>query len=110
MSTAEVQPRTARRVARGSSGRPRKENTRSDRLVMACFPEDLRDLKAVSEAWNMPMSTLGWAVMHEWLQRGRGLAAEYGEARGPMRLLLEMALADGELGPWLRRQIAELAR
>jgi len=69
-------------------------------------PEDARDLSALALAWDMPLSTLCFAVLHEWLQRARHRRADLGEARGGLMMLIEMALADKELGPWMREEVS----
>ena len=69
--------------------------------------DDLRDLRVLSEAWDVPVSTLVWALTHEWVQRWRLISADLGEVRGNLKMCLEMALRDRELGPWLRREIGQ---
>lgn len=102
---SDVQPRARHRRGHGS-GKPKTEHTRCERVVMTCYPEDLRDMTAICESWDVTLSTLCWSVMHDWLFRAREISSDLDEARGPIRLCLEVALRDRELGPWLRAEIA----
>jgi hypothetical protein len=88
------------------SGRVKTEHTRCERVVMTCYPEDLRDLGALCTAWDVTLSTLVWSVVQDWLMRARGVSSDLDEARGPIRMCMEIALRDRELGPWLRAEIA----
>lgn len=95
-----------KRSARG--GRKKQEHTRCERLVGQCYPEDKRDVQALCLAWDVPESTLVWAVVHDWLVRARGTSSQLGsELRGQLRAALELALRDSELGPWLRGLVKE---
>jgi hypothetical protein len=73
---------------------------------MTCYPEDLRDLAAIAGAWDVPMSTLCWSLVQDYLMRARGISSDLGEGRGALRLLLEVTLRDRELGDWLRSEVA----
>lgn len=96
--------KSSRRVT-SAGGRPRSRNARSVRLSLTCLDCDSRDLEALSAAWGVPMSTLLWGIVHDYLQRARGVSSDLGDMRGALRMMLEMALRDEELGPWLRQQI-----
>lgn len=95
-----------KRSARG--GRKKAAHTRCERVVAQCYPEDKADLEALCGAWDVPESTLAWAVLHDWLVRARGTSSQLGsELRGQLRAALELGLRDVELGPWLRGLIRE---
>jgi hypothetical protein len=98
------------RRATAAGGRKRTPGTRAVKLVHMSTEDDTRDLHALCEAWGVPLSTLLWAVVHDWLQRSRCVAADLGEARGALRMCLEVALRDRELGPWLRRETGQTQR
>lgn len=95
------------RRSRGTgTGRRAAEHKRSARVALVIYPSDHADLEAIAEAWGVPLSTLGWSVLHEWLSAGRGVRAELGDARGALWLCVEMALKDAELSERLRRRVA----
>jgi hypothetical protein len=96
-----VQRRSAR------AGRKKQEHTRCERVVGQCYPEDKRDLQALCEAWDVPESALVWAVLHEWLCEQRVVSTQLGEVRGRLKAVLELALRDTELRPWLLGLIRE---
>ena len=97
-----------RRARSSECGKPRKEHRRSVKLAVMVYPEDMTDLEELGRAWHVPTSTLCWAVVHEWLARSKGVTADLRDVRGPLRMTIEVALADRELGPWLRREIARM--
>jgi hypothetical protein len=109
MTQSAVQHSRIRHRRGDGSGKPKLEHRRSERVVMSCYPEDMRDLERISETWNVPLSTLVWAFVMEYLTRARGISLDLGPERGSLRMCMEVALRDRELGPWLRRQIAESA-
>lgn len=95
------------RKPKTAGGRKRSENARCERLTFTAYPSDMRDFNALATAWDVPVSTLAWGVIHEWLQRARGVSADLGEVRGQLKMCLELGLRDKELGPWLRKMIEE---
>jgi hypothetical protein len=95
------------RKRKASGGRKKSANARCARMAFTCYPADARDLEVLGAAWDVPYSTLAWAVVHDWLQRARGASSDLGEVRGPLRMVIELALRDRELGEWLRGVIAE---
>lgn len=73
--------------------------------MVLMYAEDVNGIEVMCEWWGVSRSTLCWALVHDWLRRVRGWSVELGEARGALRGVLEVALRDGELGPWLRAEV-----
>lgn len=100
----ERQPKRQRIRKSDHSGAPRRDSRRSERVVVLAYPSDVRDLEVLASAWNVPLSTLCWSVLHDWLQSARGISSDLVDARGGLRLALDVALRDRQLGPWLRAE------
>ena len=96
-----------RRTDRGGR-REKAEHTRSERVAITVYPQDIRDLDVVSRHFNVPISTLCWGVLHDWLAQGREASTELGEVRWGLRRALELAMRDRELGPWIRDEARRL--
>lgn len=90
-----------------AGGRRKSEASRCEPVGVRMLPSDMRDAQVLCEAWGVPMSTLVWSVFHDWLSRERGVSSTLCDARGPLRMALEMALRDAELGSWLRGMVTE---
>ena len=54
---------------RKGTGRPPRppEFVRSAGLRVNFFPRELRDLEAIAEAWDVPLATAVWALLHDKL-------------------------------------------
>lgn len=95
------------RSSRG--GRRKAEHTRCERVVALSYPEDKRDLLSLCAAWDVPESTLAWAVLHDWLQQQRSASTQLGdELRGKLKAAIELAMRDRELGVWIRGLVRSL--
>lgn len=63
---ANVDGRVVKRRRSRSGGR-----LRSKRLAIAFSPRDVGDLSAIAEAWQVPVATVGYAIVSDHLARLR---------------------------------------
>lgn len=109
VSRSNGSPSRKRRGQGAGGGKPRSETSRRVRIVVMVHEDEAADLEVLSGAWGVPLSTLGWAFMHEWLMGQRGRELEFGVSMGQWRGMIELALKDREMGRWLRGVIADCA-
>ena len=43
-------------------------------------PSEMRDLRAIAEAWGVPTATVTWVIVHDQLARWRRRASDLGPA------------------------------
>ncbi len=57
----------------------RRDWLRSEGLRVSFRPTEIADLCAIAQAWNVPVATVVWAVVHDQLSRWQKRAPEFGE-------------------------------
>ncbi len=65
-----------------------KELVRSEHIRFTLRQQELRDLRTIAEAWQIPLGTVCWAIVHTELQKCRKLAPNL----GPVELGLQAAI------------------
>ncbi len=66
----------------GSGRRPVEERdwVRSKPIRAMFRPPEFADLQAIAQAWNVPVATVVWAVVHDQLATWQKRAPEFGES------------------------------
>ncbi len=62
----------------GRKPQPRRDWVRSEGLRISFRPGEIADLRAIAEAWGVPVATVAWVTVHDQLSRWRRRASELG--------------------------------
>ncbi len=66
------------RIRSGRKPQPRREWVRSEGLRISFRPGEISDLRAIADAWGVPVATATWAIVHDQLSRWRRRSSELG--------------------------------
>jgi hypothetical protein len=69
---------------------------RTERVGVTMRPGELADLRVVSAAWQVPVSTVCWVILHDALRRWRRERSEVGESGASLAMGLRSLRRDQE--------------